>query len=180
VRASLSRQIRGAARRLQRGGSCDRAAGLRPRREPVDGAGRQHGYTIRLLERLQPAQLVAQVEQTVHGFADRKLIGDDDPGMLLITPLKKSPEYRKVRAGLAGPAPFDSWDDERLHYFVFQIRPEAYVPEGAEPPVALFALRRDEPEPASALVITARPGAEDAEVEDLRQPGSVYTVLRAS
>ncbi len=46
----------------------------------------------RLLERLQPAQLVAhlvggdavkQVEQAVHGFADRKLIGDNDPGVLL-------------------------------------------------------------------------------------------------
>ena len=62
----------------------------------------------------------------------------------LIAPIKKSPEYRTVRPRLAGPAPVDSWEDEGLHYFAFQMKPEDGAADGAEPPVALFTMRRDE------------------------------------
>ena len=87
----------------------------------------------------------------------------------LIVPLKKSPEYRAVRARLAGPAPTDSWEDEGLHYFVFQMRAEEGAPQGAEPPVALFIMRHGEPGPASVLIIAMEPDGDYAVVTDLRR-----------
>jgi hypothetical protein len=73
-----------------------------------------------------------------------------------------------VRPRLASPAPVDSWEDEGLHYFVFQVKPEDGAAEGAEPPVALFTMRRDETDPAGALVVALGPGGEEAVFTDLR------------
>jgi hypothetical protein len=94
----------------------------------------------------------------------------------LIAPIKKSPEYRKMRPRLAGPAPVDSWEDEGLHYFVFQMKPEDGAAEGAEPPVAMFTMRRDEADPAGVLVITLGPGGDHAVVTDLRHPDQTQHV----
>jgi hypothetical protein len=94
----------------------------------------------------------------------------------LIAPLKKSREYRAVCPRLAGPAPVDSWEDEGLHYFVFQMQSEEGAAEGAEPPVAMFTMRRDEPEPASALVVALESGGDEAVFTDLHHPESVQHV----
>jgi hypothetical protein len=81
-----------------------------------------------------------------------------------------------VRPRLAGPAPVDSWEDEGLHYFVFQMKPEDGAAEGAEPPVALFTMRRDEADPAGALVVALEVGGDEAVFTDLRQPGQTQRV----
>jgi hypothetical protein len=64
---------------------------------------------------------------------------------------------------------------EGLHYFVFTLKPAegaAADPENA--PTALFALYQGATAPATALLIT--PGAGEAEVQDLLNPDSRYTV----
>ena len=99
----------------------------------------------------------------------------------LLAPLKKSPEYRAIRPRVASPRAVDSWQDEGVHFFVFQLNPV----QGAaamldNPPVVVFAMHPEEPAPVSAVVVTPQPGGEDAEVIDLRQPGSAYTAPLAS
>jgi hypothetical protein len=94
----------------------------------------------------------------------------------LLAPLKKSPEYRTIRPRVASPQAIDSWQDEEVHFFVFQLNPV----EGAaavldDPPVVVFAMHPEEPAPVSVVVVTPKPGGEDAEVVDLRQPDSAYT-----
>jgi len=94
----------------------------------------------------------------------------------LLAPLKKSPEYRAIRPRVASPRAVDSWQDEGVHFFVFQLNPvegAAAVPD--DPPVVVFAMHPEEPAPVSAVVVTPKPGGEEAEVVDLRQPGSAYT-----
>jgi hypothetical protein len=44
-----------------------------------------------------------------------------------------------------------------------------------DPPVVVFAMHPEEPAPVSAVVVTPKPGGEEAEVVDLRQPDSAYT-----
>jgi hypothetical protein len=94
----------------------------------------------------------------------------------LLAPLKKSPEYRAIRPRVANPRAVDSWQDEAVHFFVFQLNPAegaASVPD--DPPVVVFAMHPLEPGPVSAVVVTPKPGGEEAEVVDLRQPDSAYT-----
>ena len=81
-----------------------------------------------------------------------------------------------MRPRLSSPAPFDSWEDEGLHYFVFQMKPEAGAAAGAEPSVALFTMRRNETDPAGALVVALDPGGDEAVLTDLRQPGQTQRV----
>ncbi|HJZ49524.1 MAG TPA: hypothetical protein VKE41_20240 [Roseiflexaceae bacterium] len=104
--------------------------------------------------------------------------GDDLPcaDAWLLAPLKKSPEYRALRPRVASPRAVDSWQDQGVHFFVFQLNPvdgAAAVPD--DPPVVVFAMHPEEPAPVSAVVVTPRPGGEEAEVVDLRQPDSAYT-----
>ncbi len=94
----------------------------------------------------------------------------------LLAPLKKSPEYRAIRPRVASPQAIDSWQDEGVHFFVFQLN----VVEGAaavpdDPPVVVFAMHPEEPAPVSVVVVTPKPGGEDADVIDLREPGNAYT-----
>ena len=109
--------------------------------------------------------------------------GDDLPcaEASLLVPLKKSPEYRAIRPRVASPKAVDSWQDEGLHFFVFQLlSADGSSSNGHEPPVVVFAMHPEEPAPVSAVVVTPQPGGEDAEVIDLRQPGSAYTAPLAS
>ena len=94
----------------------------------------------------------------------------------LLAPLKKSPEYRVIRPRIANPMAVDSWQDQGVHFFVFLLRPAEgapWVPH--DPPVVVFAMHPEEPEPVSVVVVTPKPGGEEAEVVDLREAGSTYT-----
>ncbi len=91
-------------------------------------------------------------------------------------PLKRSPEYRAIRPRVAELKPDDAWQEEGLHFFAFELRPE----EGAavvkdEPPMAVFAMHPEETNPISAVVITPSLNGKEAEVLDLRRPDSAYT-----
>ena len=77
---------------------------------------------------------------------------------------------------MANPRAVDAWQEEGLHFFVFQLLPAdgaAAVP--AEPPVAVFAMHPEEPAPVSAVVVTPSASGTEAEVMDLRRPESAYT-----
>ena len=90
-------------------------------------------------------------------------------------PLKRSAEYRSIRSRVAALKPEDAWQEEGLHFFVFELRPE----EGAavvkdEPPMAVFALHPEAPTPVSAVVVTPSTTGKEAQVLDLRRPESAY------
>jgi len=100
--------------------------------------------------------------------------------MALIVPLKKSPEYRAIRPRVASPMAVDSWQDGGVHFFVFQLNPlEGAVAVPNDPPVVVFAMNPEEPGPLSAVVVTPKPGGEEADVLDLRQPDSAYSAAYA-
>jgi hypothetical protein len=104
--------------------------------------------------------------------------GDDLPcaDASLLAPLKKSPEYRAIRPRVASPRAVDSWQDQGVHFFVFQLESlEGLAAVPGDPPVVVFAMHPEEPGPVSAVVVTPKPGGEEAEVVDLRQPESAYT-----
>src|SRR5438093_13286178 len=88
-----------------------------------------------------------------------------DPALLL--PLKRSSEYRAIRRRVASPRPVDSWFDHELNFFVFQLQTvNGSGTNPAEPPVAVFTMHPEAPEPISAGVITPRRGRQQAEVID--------------
>jgi len=92
--------------------------------------------------------------------------------LALLAPLKKSPEYRVIRRRGAKPRAIDSWQEDGLHFFVFELR----AAEGAaEPPMAVFTMHPAEAAPVSVVVVTPSPDGEKAEVLDLRQPASAYS-----
>ena len=121
---------------------------------------------------------------TMHNqIASQYAPSDDLPcaAAWLLAPLKKSPEYRTIRPRVVSPQAIDSWQDEGVHFFVFQLNPvegAAAVPD--DPPVVVFAMHPEEPAPISVVVVTPKPGGEEAEVVDLRQAGSAYTAALAS
>jgi hypothetical protein len=94
----------------------------------------------------------------------------------LLVPLKRSREYGAIRPRVADLRPVDSWQEDRVHYFVFALRPEENAPATPEAPLAVFAMQRESTEPVSAVVVTASPDGVQAEVQSLREPGNVYTM----
>jgi len=56
------------------------------------------------------------------------------------------------------------------------MKPQDGAAEGAEPPVAMFTMRRDETDPAGVLVITLGSGGDHAVVTDLRHPDQTQHV----
>jgi hypothetical protein len=109
--------------------------------------------------------------------------GDDLPcaDASLLAPLKKSPEYRAIRPRVASPRAVDSWQDEGVHFFVFQLNPvECAAAVLDNPAVVVFAMHPERPAPVSAVVVTPPPGGQEAEVVDLRQPDSGYVAPLAS
>jgi hypothetical protein len=96
--------------------------------------------------------------------------------LALLAPLKRSLEYRSIRQRVASPRPVDTWFAQELHFFVFQLHgPHRAGSNGAEPPVAVFTMHPETPEPISAVVITPSPDGAEAEVMDMRQPDRAYT-----
>jgi len=93
----------------------------------------------------------------------------------LLAPLKHSAEYRAIRRRVAELKPLDAWQLDGLHYFVFALKRPEDAPADAADPVALFIMGA-EPSPVSALVITPRPEGEQADVQDLRNPGKPFKV----
>ena len=92
-------------------------------------------------------------------------------------PLKRSAEYAGIRRRVAHPRAIDSWQEEGLHYFVFQLK----AAEGAEAtpettPVAVSAMHPTMTEPVSAVVITPTGSGDQAEVVNLRDPDQPYTL----
>jgi hypothetical protein len=104
--------------------------------------------------------------------------GDDLPcaDAALLAPLKKSPEYRAIRPRVASPRAIDSWQEDGLHFFVFQLRAANGVESSlADPPVAVFCMHPQAATPISVVVVTPSPSGEEAEIMNLRDPESVYT-----
>ncbi len=105
---------------------------------------------------------------------------DDLPcaDLALLTPLQSSPEYGAISQRVVNPKPVDAWQEDGLHFFVFELLRDdgdGAVPPAAEAPVAVFTMHPEETTPISAVVVTPIPGGEEAEVVDLRQPDSGYT-----
>jgi hypothetical protein len=99
-------------------------------------------------------------------------INDEDglapADFLLLTPLKRSAEYGRIRSRVSTLKPVDAWSLDGLHYFVFALtRPE----ESAADPYALFVMN-GEARPVSALVIQPSENDAEADVEDLCLPGA--------
>ncbi len=121
----------------------------------------------------------ADIHQTI---TSQYGISDDLPcaDFALLVPLKRSSEYRTIRPRVAELKPADAWQEEGLHFFVFQLLPlEAMDNEDsrstAEPPMAVFAMHPEVPTPVSAVVVTPSTTGEEAQVIDLRRPESAYT-----
>lgn len=90
-------------------------------------------------------------------------------------PLKRSPEFRGVRALLAGTAPhpvLDSWQDDGFHFFVFALD---WAGRPQEIPVAVFAMHAESDGPVSAVTVTPTVAGTHAQVANLREPFDTYT-----
>jgi hypothetical protein len=100
---------------------------------------------------------------------------DGDP--TLLAALKKSPEYRMIRRRRASPRVVDSWQEDGLHFFVFELPPlDSTEANPHEPPVAVFTMHPDESLPLSVVVVTSSANGEEAEIMNLRDPDGVYTM----
>jgi len=70
----------------------------------------------------------------------------------------------------------DSWQEDGLHFFVFQLRPAEDAETGpADAPVAVFTLHPEFTTPVAAVIVTPSASGEEAEIRDLRAPDTVYT-----
>jgi hypothetical protein len=100
--------------------------------------------------------------------ADEKFLG----------PLKASAEFASIHVRLVSDHHIDSWLEDGLHFFVFQLNavngPWNGHATAGEPPVAVFVMHADQKEPVSAVVVTPLPDSEEAEIQDLRDPDTVY------
>ena len=108
-------------------------------------------------------------------------MSDDLPcaDVKLLVPLKRSPEFAAIRRRVANHHHLDSWQEDGLHFFVFQLHPaEVVAANGAratEAPVAVFTMHPEQTEPVAAVVVTPSPNGAEAEIRDLREHDSVYT-----
>jgi hypothetical protein len=109
---------------------------------------------------------------------------DDDlpcADITLLVPLKRSAEFAAIRMRVADHRHLDSWLVEGLHFFVFQhMAGVGAARRRADAPVALFAMHPELEVPVSAVTVTPKDGGVAAEVQDLREPDSVYTAPVAS
>jgi hypothetical protein len=92
----------------------------------------------------------------------------------LLVPLKRSEQYVQIRTQVADPRPADTWQDEGLHYYVFELRSKNKSAKHS--PVALFTMLPGEPVPVLALVIKRDAKTRKANVVDLKQPRKKHTV----
>ncbi len=118
--------------------------------------------------------------------------GDGRPcaDVALLVPLKRSAEFAAIRKRVADHHHLDAWEEDGLHFFVFQLHPtgSAAGTDGAGPdapvaaaPLAVFAMQPGLPTPHSAVVVT--PGADgveaEAEIMNLRAADQTDTAPRA-
>jgi hypothetical protein len=94
----------------------------------------------------------------------------------LLIPLKRSREYGAIRTRVADLRPVDAWQEDQFHFFVFVLRPEEHTPATSEAPLAVFAMHAESTGPVSAVVVTPCPDGVQAEVRNLREPDTVYTM----
>ena len=77
---------------------------------------------------------------------------------------------------MASPTAADSWQEDGLHFFVFELRAaEGAASSPAEPVVAVFTMHPEEPAPISVVVVTPSASGEEAEIVDVRAPERGYT-----
>ena len=112
------------------------------------------------------------------GFADQYDVSADLPcaDAALLVPLKRSRAYGAIRKRVADLRPVDSWQEDEFHFFVFALRPGYSPPATFEAPLAVFAMHAESTEPLSAVVVTPSPDGVQAEVRNLREPDTVYTM----
>ena len=98
----------------------------------------------------------------------------------LLSPLKVSAEFAAIGSRLRTDVPLDTWQEDELHFFVFQLRPDG-VAGGVEldAPVAVFVMHVASDAPISAVVVTTRPDGTEPEVHDLRTPDGTELALNA-
>ena len=118
---------------------------------------------------------------TIHNRVASEYAASDDlpcADVALLVPLKRSAAFAHIRKRVADHHHIDSWQEDGLHFFVFQLHPEeAGVPTiSDEAPVAVFALHPELPTPVSAVVVTPGPGGTEAEIRDLLGADSAYTM----
>ena len=92
----------------------------------------------------------------------------------LLAPLKTSAEFAAIGPRLLTDVPLDTWQEDKLHFFVFQLQPKASAgnEHGAESeaPVAVFVMSDASPAPISAVVVEPSEGGLEPEIHDLRTP----------
>jgi len=89
--------------------------------------------------------------------------------LILLTPLKRSPEYWVMRRRMISPIPVDSWQKNGLHFFVFELRPASgQATDSAKVFMALFVVQEAQIKLISVSIITLNPDGQSAEIEDLR------------
>jgi hypothetical protein len=91
----------------------------------------------------------------------------------LLAPLKTSAEFAAIGPRLLTDDPLDTWQEDELHFFVFQLRRAGVENEhGAESeaPVAVFVMSGASPAPISAVVVEPSEGGLEPEIHDLRTP----------
>lgn len=117
---------------------------------------------------------------TIHSrVASEYAAGDDLPcaDVTLLVPLKRSAEFARVRKRVADHHHLDSWYEDGLHFFVFLLRPEeGGGANGEDAPVAVFTMHPELTVPLAAVVVTPQANGAEAEIRDLREPDSAYTV----
>lgn len=115
-----------------------------------------------------------------NGTAAQRLCsaGDDLPcaDFALLAPLKRSSDYRAIRKRVADPKPIDAWQFNGAHYFLFSLRADDGRPDGVSQQVAMFQMRWDLDDPASALLVTPSDEGTAALVVNLRAPEQVHIV----
>jgi hypothetical protein len=92
----------------------------------------------------------------------------------LLGPLKRSPEYDRVRKRVADPKPIDAWRIADENYFVFELK--APADDATASSFALFKMLWDYDSPRLAVIVTKRPDAKEVEVSAVEQPDRVQKV----
>jgi peroxiredoxin len=90
----------------------------------------------------------------------------------LLMPLHQSKEYRSISDHLASPQLADSWQEDGLHYFVFELSEPNRGEQGTEPATAVFIVQPDPTEVVSAVIVSPNSG-QDPDIIDLREPGEL-------
>jgi len=88
-----------------------------------------------------------------------------DADLILLTPLKQSPEYWLMRRRMISPRPIDSWQKNGLHFFAFNLRPAT---DNAKMSVALFVVQETEIKLISVSIVILNSDGQSVEFADLR------------